>query len=52
MAQQAIERAARQDGEALITLRRAKCDLGVFSTKSKFNGAWFWELPGQGCGDT
>ena len=29
----------------MITIRRAKHDIGVVSTKNKFDGAWYWELP-------
>ena len=40
-----IEFAAQQDGVCMTTLRRAKFDLGVVSSKETFTGAWFWALP-------
>jgi hypothetical protein len=46
--QYAIEYAAQQDGVCMTTLRRAKFDLGVVSSKETFTGAWFWALPGNG----
>ena len=30
------------------TLRRAKDELGVRSTKGKFDGNWYWGLPERG----
>jgi hypothetical protein len=42
-----IEFAAQQDGVCMATLRRAKYDLGVVSSKETFTGAWFWTLPGN-----
>ena len=39
-----IERAAQRDGACMITIRRAKQDIGVVSTKNS-DGAWYWELP-------
>ena len=42
-----IEFAAQQDGVCMTTLRRAKFDLGVVSSKETFTGAWFWTLPGN-----
>jgi putative DNA primase/helicase len=42
-----IEFAAQQDGVCMTTLRRAKFDLGVVSSKETFTGAWFWALPGN-----
>jgi hypothetical protein len=40
-----IEAAAQRDGVCITTLRRAKFDLGVLSTKERVSGAWFWALP-------
>ena len=40
-----IERAALRDGVCMITVRRAKFDIGATSNKSSFDGAWYWELP-------
>ena len=39
-----VESAAHRDGVSIITLRRAKFDLGVVSTKESVTGAWFWAL--------
>jgi putative DNA primase/helicase len=43
--QYSIEVAAERDGVCITTLRRAKFDLGVLSTKESVSGSWFWELP-------
>ena len=43
-----IETAALRDGVCITTLRRAKFDLGVLSTKESVSGAWFWALPQNG----
>jgi putative DNA primase/helicase len=40
-----IETAAQRDGVCITTLRRAKFDLGVLSTKESISGAWYWALP-------
>jgi hypothetical protein len=45
LTQGTIERAAHRDGACMITIRRAKQDIGVLSTKSTFDGAWYWQLP-------
>jgi hypothetical protein len=45
LSQGTIERAAERDGESMTTVRRAKQDIGVVSTKNTFNGVWSWELP-------
>jgi AAA domain len=45
LSQATIERAAENDGESMMTIRRAKKDIGVISTKNTFNGVWSWELP-------
>lgn len=45
LTQGAVEAAAYRDGVCMITVRRAKCDLGVLSTKSSLNGSWSWALP-------
>ena len=39
-----VECAAHRDGVCVRTLRRAKFDLGVVSTKESVSGAWFWAL--------
>src|SRR5262249_56300438 len=41
---------ARQEGIAMVTLRRAKKELGIKSRKQRgsTDGAWMWELPTQG----
>ena len=43
-----IEAAAQRDGVCITTLRRAKFDLGVLSTKESISGAWYWALPQNG----
>ena len=43
--QGAVETAAQRDGVCIITLRRAKFDLGVRSSKDGKGGAWCWALP-------
>ena len=40
-----VENAAQHDGICVRTLRRAKFDLGVVSTKEGVIGHWFWALP-------
>ena len=40
-----IEAAAQRDGVCITTLRRAKFDLGVLSTKESVSGSWYWALP-------
>jgi hypothetical protein len=40
-----IETAAQLDGVCIATLRRAKFDLGVTSTKESMSGPWLWTLP-------
>jgi hypothetical protein len=42
--QRDIECAALRDGISVITLRRARLDIGAFSFKGAYNGAWYWEL--------
>jgi hypothetical protein len=44
-AQGAIEVAAERDGVCIATLRRAKFDIGVRSSKDGKSGAWWWTLP-------
>ena len=39
-----IETAAQRDGVCITTLRRAKFDLGVLSTKESVSGAWLLDL--------
>ena len=41
---------AKQEGIAVMTLRRAKKELGIKSRKQRgsVDGAWTWELPPQG----
>jgi hypothetical protein len=39
-----VENAAQRDGICIRTLRRAKFDLGVVSTKESVSGAWHWTL--------
>jgi hypothetical protein len=43
--QYSVESAAQRDGVCIRTLRRAKFDLGVVSTKQSMSGAWHWALP-------
>jgi hypothetical protein len=38
-----IERAALRDGLHMVTVRRARMDIGVLSYKSSYDGAWYWE---------
>ena len=45
LTQGTIEAAAHRDGVCMITVRRAKADLSILSTKSNLNGCWFWSLP-------
>jgi hypothetical protein len=45
--QSKIESDAARDGVSIATLRRAKCDLGVRSTKHGTNGLWYWAFPPQ-----
>ena len=40
-----VETAAQRDGMCIRTLRRAKFDLGVVSTKESISGCWNWALP-------
>jgi hypothetical protein len=40
-----IEAAAQRDGVCIITLRRAKCDLGVVVTTDGVTSPWYWALP-------
>ena len=40
-----VETAAQRDGICIRTLRRAKFDLGVVSTKESISGCWNWALP-------
>jgi hypothetical protein len=47
LTQGTIELAAQREGACMITIRRAKQDIGVISTKNTFNGTWLWELPEQ-----
>jgi len=43
--QGSIEIAAERDGLCISTLRRAKFDIGVRSSKDGKSGAWWWTLP-------
>jgi putative DNA primase/helicase len=43
--QASIEVAAERDGVCIWTLRRAKFDIGVRSSKDGKSGAWSWTLP-------
>jgi hypothetical protein len=43
--QGSIEIAAERDGVCIATLRRAKFDIGVRSSKDGKSGAWRWTLP-------
>ena len=43
--QGSIEIAAERDGLCIATLRRAKFDIGVRSSKDGKSGAWWWTLP-------
>ena len=40
-----IEIAAERDGVCITTLRRAKFDIGVRSSKDGKSGVWWWTLP-------
>lgn len=40
-----LESNALRDGVSIATLRRARFDLGVISTKDGTSGSWFWTLP-------
>jgi hypothetical protein len=40
-----IEIAAERDGVSIATLRRAKFDLGVRSSKDGKSGVWWWAMP-------
>jgi len=40
--------AASEDGHTKDTIRRAKATLGVQATKTGYQGAWVWLLPGSG----
>jgi hypothetical protein len=43
--QGSIEIAAERDGVCIATLRRAKFDIGVRSSKDGKSGVWWWTLP-------
>ncbi len=43
--QGSIEIAAERDGVCITTLRRAKFDIGVRSSKDGKSGVWWWTLP-------
>ncbi len=43
--QYTVERDADREGVCIATLRRAKFDLGVNSSKDGVSGAWYWALP-------
>jgi putative DNA primase/helicase len=43
--QGSIEIAAERDGVCITTLRRAKFDIGVRSSRDGKSGAWWWTLP-------
>jgi putative DNA primase/helicase len=43
--QHSIEIAAERDGVCIATLRRAKFDIGVRSSKDGKSGVWSWTLP-------
>jgi AAA domain len=45
LSQGTVEAAAQRDGVSMITVRRAKCDLGILSAKDSVNSAWYWTLP-------
>jgi len=45
LTQGTIEAAAHRDGVCMISVRRAKGDLGILSSKSSHNGCWYWTLP-------
>jgi len=42
LSQGTVEAAAQRDGVSMITVRRAKCDLGILSAKDSVNSAWYW----------
>src|SRR3984885_227173 len=43
--QGSMEVGAERDGVCIATLRRAKFDIGVRSSKDGQSGAWWWTLP-------
>jgi putative DNA primase/helicase len=45
LSQGTVEAAAQRDGVCMITVRRAKCDLGILSTRDSVNSPWYWTLP-------
>ncbi len=45
LTQGTIEIAAERDGVCITTLRRAKFDIGVRSSKDGKSGVWWWTLP-------
>jgi putative DNA primase/helicase len=47
MLQKDVEDHAGGEGISLITLRRAKTELGVISKKQGMGGGWVWSLPGK-----
>jgi hypothetical protein len=40
-----LESNAMRDGISIATLKRARFDLGVISTKDGTSGSWFWTMP-------
>lgn len=44
--QYTVEQDAHREGVCIATLRRAKFDLGVSSSKDGVSGVWYWTLPG------
>jgi putative DNA primase/helicase len=42
-----VQKDAKDAGLAWMTVRRAKNDLGVLSTKGGFADGWYWQLPNQ-----
>ncbi len=42
-----VENPAQRDGICIRTLRRAKFDLGVVSTRQSVSGAWHWDPAGK-----
>lgn len=40
-----IEKEAASAGHSMATVRRAKSEINIISSKSKMDGGWYWKLP-------